>query len=150
MDRGERATLTNMCMVYAGEKVLVINRRDPGFCGLCFPGGHVHRGEAFRDAVVREVYEETGLRIAAPKLCGIKQFSTEHTGRYLVLLYKTDQYEGELKASDEGDVFWLPLSQLADYPRTPDFDQVVELMLSDELCELYYDPSDSGPRPQLM
>ena len=141
MGRGESAVFTNMCMVRDGDRVLVINRNDPGWPGLAFPGGHVEKGEAFADSVIREVYEETGLTIEQPRLCGIKQFRTEENSRYIVLLYKTDKFSGELISSGEGEVFWLTLEQLDQYPLTPHFEQVVEVMLRDDLSEFFYDQS---------
>ena len=149
MGRGESAVFTNMCMVRDGSRVLVINRNDPGWPGLAFPGGHVEAGEAFADSVIREVYEETGLTIEQPRLCGIKQFRTEENSRYIVLLYRTDKYEGELISSGEGEVFWLTLEQLDQYPLTPHFEQVVEVMLRDELSEFFYDQSGGGWVPVL-
>lgn len=141
MERSESAVFTNMCMVRDGDRVLVINRNDPGWPGLAFPGGHVEKGEAFADSVIREVYEETGLTIEQPRLCGIKQFRTEEGSRYIVLLYRTDKFAGELISSGEGEVFWLTLEQLDQYPLTPHFEQVVEVMLRDDLSEFYYDQS---------
>ena len=141
MDKGESAVFTNMCMVQDGDRVLVINRNDPGWPGLAFPGGHVEKGEAFADSVIREVYEETGLTIEQPRLCGIKQFRTEENSRYIVLLYRTDKFAGELISSGEGEVFWLTLEQLDQYPLTPHFEQVVEVMLRDDLSEFFYDQS---------
>ncbi len=149
MGRGESAVFTNMCMVRDGDRVLVINRNDPGWPGLAFPGGHVEAGEAFADSVIREVYEETGLTIEQPRLCGIKQFRTEENSRYIVLLYRTDKYEGELISSGEGEVFWLTLEQLDQYPLTPHFEQVVEVMLRDDLSEFFYDQSGGGWVPVL-
>jgi len=150
MERSESAVFTNMCMVRDGDRVLVINRNDPGWPGLAFPGGHVEKGEAFADSVIREVYEETGLTIEQPRLCGIKQFRTEENSRYIVLLYRTDKYEGELISSGEGEVFWLTLAQLDQYPLTPHFEQVVEVMLRDDLSEFFYDQSGGGWMPVLM
>ncbi len=149
MRRGESAVFTNMCMVQDGDRVLVINRNDPGWPGLAFPGGHVEAGEAFADSVIREVYEETGLTIEQPRLCGIKQFRTEEGSRYIVLLYRTDKFAGELISSGEGEVFWLTLEQLDRYPLTPHFEQVVEVMLRDDLSEFFYDQSGGGWVPVL-
>jgi len=105
MDRGETVTITNMCMVYDKSKVLVQAKVDDDYCGITFPGGHVEKGESFTEAVIREVFEETGLKIYSPKLCGIKDWSNDDGSRYMVLLYKTDKFEGMLTSSDEGDVY---------------------------------------------
>ena len=149
MERSGSAVFTNMCMVQDGSRVLVINRNDPGWPGLAFPGGHVEKGEAFADSVIREVYEETGLTIEQPRLCGIKQFRAEENSRYIVLLYRTDKFEGQLISSGEGEVFWLTLDMLDQAPLTPHFEQVVEVMLRDDLSEFYYDQSGGGWVPVL-
>ncbi len=44
MDRTEKVELTNMCIVRDGSRVLVLNRRDPNWSGVTFPGGHVENG----------------------------------------------------------------------------------------------------------
>ena len=54
---------TNMCMVYSGDKILVLNRVKKDWPGLTFPGGHVEDGELFSESVIREMKEETGLTI---------------------------------------------------------------------------------------
>ena len=81
MDRTEIVTITNMCMVYDGNKVLVQEKIDDDYRGVTFPGGHVEKGESFTDAVIREVFEETGLRISSPILCGIKDWSNDDGSR---------------------------------------------------------------------
>lgn len=69
MAESEKVILTNMCMVYNGNKVLVQDRLNRNWKGLAFPGGHVEKHESFTDAVIREVKEETGLTISSPQLC---------------------------------------------------------------------------------
>ena len=85
MAKKETVTFTNMCMIRDGSRVLVENRVDPGWPGIVLPGGHVEEGESFTGAVIREVFEETGLTIQAPRLCGVKDWYNED-GRYVVLL----------------------------------------------------------------
>ena len=67
MSRIENVTITNMCMVFDGSKVLVQAKKDDDYSGITFPGGHVEKGESFTDAVIREVFEETGLKIFSPR-----------------------------------------------------------------------------------
>lgn len=110
-----RRELTSMCMVSNGKgNVLVQDKKcNPAWHGWIFPGGHVEWGEFVTPSVTREIREETGLTIEAAKLCGIKEFRKEKDGKqYIVFLYAANRYSGELCASDEGDVFWYPLSEL--------------------------------------
>ena len=139
MARSEQAIFTNLCMVYhdAGN-ILVEDRLDPSWPGLCFPGGHVEPGEPFVESVIREVWEETGLTIENPILCGTKQFQTEKGERYVVFFYKTNRFSGELKSSDEGKVFWIPRNTLDQYTLCDDFLDMVKVFESDHLSEFFY------------
>jgi ADP-ribose pyrophosphatase YjhB (NUDIX family) len=51
------------------EQLLLMQRSDNGLWGL--PGGYVEPGESVRDAVVREVGEETGARVSVGRLVGV-------------------------------------------------------------------------------
>ena len=139
MSKPEMAIFTNLCMIYddAGN-ILVQNRRDPSWPGICFPGGHVEPGEPFVASVIREVWEETGLTIENPILCGTKQFPTGDGARYVVLFYKTNRFHGELKSSDEGEVFWIPRDKLSEYALVDDFESMVKVFEQEELSEFYY------------
>ena len=139
MARSEQAIFTNLCMVYddAGN-ILVQDRLDPAWPGLCFPGGNVEPGESFVESVIREVWEETGLTIENPILCGTKQFQTDSNERYVVLFYKTNHFSGQLKSSDEGKVFWIPREDLVKYTLCEDFPDMVKIFESDCLSEFYY------------
>ena len=139
MSRSEPAIFTNMCMISDGRgNVLVQDRRNPDWPGITFPGGHEEPEEAFTDSVVREVFEETGLTIEDPILCGTKQFQTHQNERYVVFLYKASRFHGELQSSDEGRVFWVPREKLPEYPLVPDFLDMVRVFETDTLNEFFY------------
>ena len=71
-DRSESVELTNMCMIQNGTKILVEDRKNKTWAGVTFPGGHIEPGESFNHAMIREIFEETGLKIKHPLLCGIR------------------------------------------------------------------------------
>ena len=150
MSRQIPVTLTNMCMICDGDKVLVQDRVDPDWPGITFPGGHVETGESFCASVIREVYEETGLTIESPRLCGIKEWENTDGSRYVVFLYRTDNFSGELKSSDEGAVYWTSLSTLSTLRLTEHFDKVLEVYLRDDLSEFYYKRTDTDWEIQLL
>lgn len=142
MARMEEVELTNMCMVCDGKgNVLVQNKKgDRTWHGWNFPGGHVEQGEFVTPSVIREVREETGLTIENPKLCGIKEFQKEQDGkRFIVFLYVASRFSGELRSSDEGDVFWYPLSELKRSKELADgFSEMLPVFTSDEISEVFY------------
>ena len=151
MARSEAAIFTNMCMISDGNgNILVQDRRNPDWPGVTFPGGHVEKGESFAESVIREVWEETGLTIENPVLCGIKQFQTEEDERYVVLFYRSTRFTGTLKSSDEGEVFWIPREELPKYPLSIDFLEMVQVMEEDTLSEFYYYQEDGGWNRKLL
>lgn len=139
MAREEKAIFTVLCMVSdQNGNILVEDRLDPSWPGICFPGGHVEPGEAFTAAAIRETLEETGLLIENPRLCGVKQFQTEDNARYVVFFYKATKYTGQLKASDEGEVFWISRKQLRTYHLVDDFLEMLRVFDSEDLSEFFY------------
>lgn len=139
MAKLELAEFTNLCMIYDDQgNILVQDRLDPGWPGICFPGGHVEPGEAFTDSVVREVYEETGLTIQNPRLCGVKQFQNSKGARYVVFFYKTNQFTGTLRSSDEGEVFWISKKELENRRLVTDFMDMLKVFEDERLNEFYY------------
>ena len=148
MSRNEEVELTNMCMVCDGKgNVLVQDKRNhPTWHGWNFPGGHVEAGEFITPSVIREIEEETGLLILNPKLCGIKEFhKSKDSKRYIVFLYIADTFTGELKASDEGEIFWYPLSKLLSSDKLIDgFREMLPVFTENQVSEIYYERIDDG------
>ena len=143
-------TLTNMCMVRNGEYVLVQDRTDPHWPGITFPGGHIESGESFAASVIREVYEETGLTIENPRLCGVKEWENSDGSRYIVLLYKTDRFSGKIRSSHEGKVCWAALSSLPSLQLSLDFEKLLEVFLRDDLSEFYFEQTPEGWQDHLL
>ena len=139
MSRMEQAVFTVLVMVSdENGNILVQDRLDPDWPGICFPGGHVEPGESFTEAAIRETFEETGLTIENPRLCGVKQFQTKENARYVVFFYKADQYHGQLQSSDEGEVFWLRRRDFHQYTFVEDFGEMLKVFEQDDLNEFYY------------
>ena len=140
MDRTQKTEIVNMCMIYKDGRVLVQNKLSEVWGGLTFPGGHVERDESFTGAVIREVREETGLTIESPRLCGVKDWVNDDGSRYMILFYKTDKFQGEIKASGEGEVFWMELQDFlnAGERLAPDMKDMARVFLDDTLSEFFY------------
>ncbi len=135
--RTEQVELTVICLIHQEDRYLLQDRVKKDWEGFTFPGGHIEPGESIVDAVIREMKEETGLTIKAPRLCGVKQFPIDG-GRYLVFLFETDQFEGEVRDSEEGKMYWVKRSELSNVNLVEDFDEMIEVILSDTLTEFQY------------
>ncbi len=140
MYRTQKTEIVNMCMVYDDGLVLVQDKVHNEWGGFTFPGGHVEKDESFTDAVIREVFEETGLTVASPVLCGIKDWVNDDSSRYMVLFYKTNKFSGEIKPSEEGEVFWIQLDELMsmDDRLSLNMKDMIKVFLDDNLSEFFY------------
>ena len=123
-----KVILANMCMVYKDDYILVQLRKKKDWPGLTFPGGHVELNETLEESIKREVKEETGLTLNSVHFSGIKERKWEKDSRYLGLLYKSNDFEGELKSSNEGEVFWIKRDEIHDYTLSQDFEELFDII----------------------
>lgn len=87
-----------------------------------FPGGKVEPTEIAVNALVRELFEETGITLD-PAHCSPACFAEDALGTagppIVILLYKVLQWQGEPRALEGGEIDWFTPSQIAQLPRPP-------------------------------
>lgn len=131
--------IMNMVFVYDNDKFLVENKVNCENKGVIFPGGHVEPGESIEVSAIREIKEETGLDIQDLKFCGFKNCIRENGNRYLVFIYKTNNFSGTLKSCEEGEVYWTTENEFLKSNLLWDVEDVYNLIKSNEPKELYLD-----------
>jgi 8-oxo-dGTP diphosphatase len=109
-------------------KILIIKRStnsktNPGRWEL--PGGKVDQNESFDQALIREVYEETGLKIVPDHVVGVSEQNL-HIIRAVHIIMSCMIVEGELNLSLEHEGYaWVFLENLNDYPLADWFEDYV-------------------------
>lgn len=112
------AVLATLCYLRTGGRTLMLHRnKKPGdvhkgkWNGL---GGKLEAGESPDECVVREVREESGLRLLDARLRGVLTFPAFAKGEdWVVFVYTAAAAEGELIDSAEGTLEWVPDAELA-------------------------------------
>jgi len=105
--------LATLCYVQHNNTTLMIHRikkendiHEGKWNGL---GGKFQSGETPEECVIREVFEESGLRIQLPELRGILTFPNfARDEDWYAFVFIAAEFEGELIDSSEGDLKWIP------------------------------------------
>lgn len=83
-------------------------------------GGHIENDETPYQCNIREVYEETGLKLNSSTYLGLVIFSdlSISNQRFLMHVYFSDSYEGSdnLPACTEGELNWLTVDEFLNRP----------------------------------
>ena len=123
-------------IVDRGRVVLVERGREPLKGAWSIPGGAVQAGESLKDAVRREVREETGLEVEPVSLVEVfERITPDPTGRveyhYVLIDYRCRLVGGQLQpGSDASRAAWVPRAQLPGYRITEGTLAVIEKALA--------------------
>jgi 8-oxo-dGTP diphosphatase len=109
--------LATLCYVRSGCTTLMLHRIKKAqdmhagkWNGL---GGKLEPGESPEECVVREVEEESGLRLIAPLLKGVISFPKFNGGEdWYTFIYIADRFSGTLIDSSEGVLEWVDNERL--------------------------------------
>jgi len=117
-------------VVRAGRVLLIRRGKEPLYGRWVVPGGTVELGETLEEALVREMEEETGLRVEPLEVLTvfdrIQRDGERVAYHYVIVDYLCRWLEGEARAaSDALEVAWASPGELAAYDLPPKALEVV-------------------------
>ena len=107
---------TSLCYIQRGDEYLMLHRvkkeQDENRDKWIGIGGKFEPGESPEECMLREALEETGLTISRWQYRGIVTFVSDEFGTEYMHLFTADEFHGQLKDCDEGELAWIKKSEL--------------------------------------
>ena len=112
-----KMTVASYLILIAKGKVLLSRRFQTGYMDgyYSLPAGHVDEGETLEDCLVREFYEEIGIRIKKKEIELVHMMHRQEKDTRLDFFYTTKNYTGKIKNTEPekcDDLKWFKLNQL--------------------------------------
>lgn len=79
-------------------------------------GGKFEEGESPEECMLREVYEETGLKLNSWRFRGIVTFSYSTWETEYMHLFTADSFSGEIQDCNEGELRWIDKNEVLNLP----------------------------------
>lgn len=103
-------------LVMKGDSILLLKRKEGGFAsGLWdIPGGKLEFGESPEESLIREVYEETTLKVDIGKVISLSSgIDLKKNKQYITIVYLCSYLSGDVKLSNEHiDYEWTSLKNI--------------------------------------
>jgi 8-oxo-dGTP diphosphatase len=94
-------------------------------------GGHLERDEDVLTGALREIAEETGLRVVEARLRGVIHVDAGGANGILVFVFAARATSREFVPCDEGTLEWVPRDRLPGLPLVEDLPFLLDRVLAD-------------------
>lgn len=101
-------------VIVKNKLILLMKRRTKPYLGYwALPGGHIEKRETAEQAVVREVKEETGVKIRKPTMFDVYSTPKRDPRGNISIVYISTSFSGKPKPNREAYALgWFPLNKL--------------------------------------
>ena len=111
---------TTLCHIEKDGKYLMLHRvkkeNDLNHDKWVGIGGKFEDKESPEECNTREVLEETGLTLNSCRYCGVVTFVSDIWETEYMHLFHSEDFSGEIKTCDEGNLEWVEVSAVYDLP----------------------------------
>ena len=125
---------STVCYLKKENKVLMMKFTKKWGQVYAPPGGKFETGENPLDCILREYYEETGLKLINPRLQGMSYWRDKAEG--IIFIFVAEEFEGDLKElSEEGCMEWIEVEDLSKLKQFSQNEKFTTYLFKKELFE---------------
>jgi len=104
-----------ICLLRSGNQWLLLKRKNPPNKGLFTPvGGKLDPFETPENAAIREIFEETGIKVDKVTYCGLLVETAPINYNWTSFIYLSDIEYVPAPICNEGELFWIENENLSD------------------------------------
>ena len=86
--------IVTLCFVKKDNKILMINRNKPPFMGMWNAlGGHLEDNETPKECAIREIYEESNVKVDNAELISISTWNYDYDEIYVYVSNLSDDFD---------------------------------------------------------
>ena len=111
-----KINLVSCCILQKQNKFLVSKRLSSKiFANFWeFPGGKLEKNESFHNAIIRELYEELGIRVKKKSLTNLDIITHKYKKNEITVLgiFFLNKWSGIVKSREGQEIKWLHISEI--------------------------------------